>query len=140
MLSPVTPIKQSVFVAFATILLCLPVFMDTILIFRVFMVYPPHTMAWPHRLVIFGPPIVFKILRVANLIVFLVKWTHIVTENLDPVVAGQAAWGSLPWTKIEWFFQVFDNCYASVLFLSWVHQGRVMNARSGVSGAVRVAD
>ncbi|KAF7351322.1 hypothetical protein MSAN_01563700 [Mycena sanguinolenta] len=100
---PLTPIKQSIFVAFAAILLCLPVFMDTILIFRVFMVYPPHTMAWPRRLVIFGPPIMFKILRVANLIVFLVKWTKIVTESLDPVVAGQAAWGSLPWTKIEWF-------------------------------------
>ncbi|KAF7351327.1 hypothetical protein MSAN_01564200 [Mycena sanguinolenta] len=107
-----------------------------ILIFRVFVVYPPRTMSWPRRLIVFGPLIVFKIIRVANLTVFLVKWIKLVAEIRNPVVAGEAAWSDLPWTKIEWFFRVFDNWYASVLFLLRVHQGRVMNARSSVSASL----
>ncbi|KAF8189771.1 hypothetical protein K438DRAFT_1763420 [Mycena galopus ATCC 62051] len=43
--------------------------------------------------------------------------------------------GTQPLTKIEWFFQVFDNCYASVLFLLRVHRGRVLNSQSGAMGS-----
>ncbi|KAF7351321.1 hypothetical protein MSAN_01563600 [Mycena sanguinolenta] len=109
MLSPLTPLKTSVFITFTAILLYIPVFMDIVLIFRVFIVYPPHTMPWLRRLAVFGPPIVFKFIRTANLIVLLVNLTTLVNNGLSPVVAGQIAWSTHPWTKVEYFFQVFDN-------------------------------
>ncbi|KAF8189770.1 hypothetical protein K438DRAFT_1592698, partial [Mycena galopus ATCC 62051] len=92
-LSPLTPISASAFIGFTSLVLYLPVFMDTILIFRLFAVYPPQTISWPCRLVVFGPPILFKIIRVSNLIVFLVKWTRLVRGHDNPLEAGQALWG-----------------------------------------------
>ncbi|KAJ7157809.1 hypothetical protein C8R46DRAFT_1113019 [Mycena filopes] len=139
-ISPLTPIKGSVFIGFVSVQLYLPVFMDTILLVRLFVVYPPQTISWPGRLLVFGPPILFKFLRVSNLAVFMVRWTQLVKGTDSPLQAGQALWGSQPWTKIEWFFQVFDNCYASVLFLLRVHQGRVMNSQSGTIGTTGKKD
>ncbi|KAF7351319.1 hypothetical protein MSAN_01563400 [Mycena sanguinolenta] len=133
MLSPLTPLKTSVFITFTALVVYTPVFMDIILIFRVFIIYPPHTMPWPRRLAVFGPPIVFKFIRTANLIVLLVNLTTLINNGLNPIVAGQIAWSTHPWTKVEYFFQVFDNCYASLLFLLRVHRGRIVNARTGVS-------
>ncbi|KAJ7157797.1 hypothetical protein C8R46DRAFT_958768 [Mycena filopes] len=143
-ISPLTPIKGSVFIGFDCILLYLPVFMDTILLVRLFIVYPPQTISWPGRLLVFGPPILFKLVRVSNLAVFMVRWTNLIKltagGGLSPLQAGQTLWGTQPWTKIEWFFQVFDNCYASVLFLLRVHQGRVVNAQSGAIGTTGKKD
>ncbi|KAJ7157788.1 hypothetical protein C8R46DRAFT_1112969 [Mycena filopes] len=139
-ISPLTPIKGSVFIGFVSTQLYLPVFMDTILLVRLFIVYPPQTISWPGRLLVFGPPILFKLVRVSNLAVFLVQWTPLVKGTDSPLQAGQAFWGTQPWTKIEWFFQVFDNCYASVLFLLRVHQGRVVNFQSGAIGTTGKTD
>ncbi|KAJ7368512.1 hypothetical protein DFH08DRAFT_27912 [Mycena albidolilacea] len=132
-LSPLTPIHAYILIGFVILLLYLPVFMDTILIFRLFAVYPPRTTSWPQRLIVFGPSILFKVIRVPNSIVFVVYWTKF-GGHTSPLQAGQALRGVQPWIKIEWFFQVFDNCYASVLFLLRVHRGRVMNAWSGAMG------
>ncbi|KAJ6613934.1 hypothetical protein B0H10DRAFT_2269227 [Mycena sp. CBHHK59/15] len=129
--SPLTPIKASVFIGYTAIVLYLPVFMDTILFVRLLAVYPPQSISWVRRVVVFGPPITFKIVRVSNLVVFLVKWAQLVKGSDTPLFAGQALWGTQPWTKIEWFFQVFDNFYTSILFLLRVHKGRNLNSQSG---------
>ncbi|KAK7048096.1 hypothetical protein R3P38DRAFT_2505659 [Favolaschia claudopus] len=123
-LSPLTVIPGSLVMGYVSMILYLPVYMDTILLVRLFVVYPPHTISWSRRLVVFGPPILFKLIRASVLIVYLVKWTRLVQGHDNPLQAGELLWGSLPYTKIEWFFQVFDNCYASVLFLLRVQKGR----------------
>lgn len=97
------------FIGNLTLILFIPVLIDTILIVRLFAVYPPRSISWPRRCVVFGPPITFKIIRTANLIVFLVKWTKFIKTGESPLFAGQVLWGDQPWTKIEWFFQVCDN-------------------------------
>ncbi|KAJ7449180.1 hypothetical protein FB451DRAFT_1287754 [Mycena latifolia] len=133
MLSPLTPIKGSIFIGFVCLNLYLPVYMDIILLFRLYVVYPPRSLSWLRRAVVFGPPILFKIIRIANLMVFLIKWTRLINGRDSPLEAGQALWGSQPWTKIEWFFQVFDNCYASTLFILRVQKGRTVNSQTSAS-------
>ncbi|KAJ7645927.1 hypothetical protein DFH06DRAFT_1332867 [Mycena polygramma] len=131
-LSPLTPVKGLIFMPFVTMIMYLPVLIDMILLFRLYVVYPPRSLSWTRRLVVFGPPVTFKIVRVVNLIVFLVQWTSLVQARESPLVAGQTLWGAQPWTKIEWFFQVFENFYASTLFLLRVHKGKAANAQSNV--------
>ncbi|KAF7328830.1 hypothetical protein MVEN_02512100 [Mycena venus] len=108
-LYPLTQAKKSVFIPFVALIMYLPVFVDTILLIRLYVVYPPRTISWTRCLIVFGPPLTFKIVRVANLIVFLVQWNSFLQERESPLVAGQTLWGSQPWVKIEWFFQVFEN-------------------------------
>ncbi|KAJ7278118.1 hypothetical protein C8J57DRAFT_1060122 [Mycena rebaudengoi] len=135
-IAPLTSIKASVFIGFVTLNLFIPVLMDTILIVRLFAVYPPRSISWPRRCVVFVPPITFKIIRTANLIIFLIKWTKLIHDGESPLFGGQALWGDQPWTKIEWFFQVFDNCYASMLFLLRVHKARTINAQTSALGSL----
>ncbi|KAJ7693216.1 hypothetical protein B0H17DRAFT_839329, partial [Mycena rosella] len=132
-ISPLIPVKASVFIGFVAIILYMPVLMDTILIVRLFAVYPPHMVSWPRRCAIFGPPIIFKLLRVANLMIFIIKWTRLIKDYETPILAGQVLWGSdEPWTRIEWFSQVFDNFYASVLFILRLQQGRYVNENTAL--------
>ncbi|KAJ6593198.1 hypothetical protein B0H19DRAFT_920797, partial [Mycena capillaripes] len=131
-LTPLIPIKGSIFTPFLAMFLYLPVFMDTILLFRLYIIYPPRSISWTRRLIVFGPPITFKFVRVINLVVFLAQYTSLVQARESPLVAGQTLWGSQPWSKIDVFFQVFDNLYASTLFLLCVHRGRTINAQNSV--------
>ncbi|KAJ6496768.1 hypothetical protein DFH09DRAFT_1103559 [Mycena vulgaris] len=138
--SPLTPVKASVYIGFVALILYLPVLMDTILIVRLVVVYPPRMISWPRRLAVFGPPLIFKILRVANLMVFIIKWTKLFKDYPNPILAGQALWGSdEPWTRIEWFSQVFDNCYASVLFILRLQEGRSLNDTNGSVSMGKIA-
>ncbi|KAJ6499520.1 hypothetical protein C8R47DRAFT_1110993 [Mycena vitilis] len=128
--SPLQPVRASIQIGYLSMLLFTPIFVDTILLFRLYIVYPPRSISWLRRLVIFGPPIVFKLVRAACVTVFVVQWSKAInTGSESNLSAGQALWGSQPWTKMEWFLQVFDNCYASTLFIIRIHQGRV-TARS----------
>lgn len=97
-------------------ILFLPVFMDCILAFRLYVVYPPKTTPKPQLAIIFIPIILFKVARTVNLIVFMAGFGVALLKPGSPVIYFQiVSWGSAPWTnlKVEWILQVFDNWYVS---------------------------
>ncbi|KAF7378414.1 hypothetical protein MSAN_00268000 [Mycena sanguinolenta] len=95
-----------VFLAF---ILFLPVFIDCILAYRLYIVYPARTTSKLRLIVIFTPGHCFQ----------------------DPT-NFQAFWDHAPFTKIEWILQVFDNCWASGLFLWKVWLGRKKAESAGM--------
>jgi hypothetical protein len=92
--------------------LLLPVFMDCILALRLSIVYPRAVTPLARLMTIFTPVVVLKIVRLANLIVFLVKFTDAVSGE-TAASKFQTFWDSAPWNKIEAVLQVFDNWYLS---------------------------
>lgn len=97
--------------AYLGMILFLPVFMDCILAFRLYVVYPPRTTSKPQLAIIFIPIIIFKIVRTANIIVFMVKFAEVLLQpnTKSAIVYFQVLWDTAPWPKIEWILQVFDN-------------------------------
>ncbi|KAF7330963.1 hypothetical protein MVEN_02436200 [Mycena venus] len=120
-----------VFLAF---ILFLPVFIDCILAYRLYIVYPPRTTPKVQLAIIFTPVIVFKIVRFTNLIIFLAKFTPVllVPDVLTAATSFQTFWDHAPYNKIEWIIQVFDNCWASGLFLWKVWLGRKKSEAAGM--------
>ena len=70
--------------------------------------------------IIFIPLVLFKILRVTNFIIFMVKYKEAISASppgpevgLNGVATFQIFWNTSPYAKIEWFMEVFDNWYVS---------------------------
>lgn len=62
---------------------------------------------------IFVPIVLFKIARITNLTLFMVKFAKVILGPLPSVIGEfQHLWDETPYPKIEWFLQVFDNWYA----------------------------
>ena len=101
------PVDPTLNTAFASILVLAPLFSESILVFRVVAVYPPRFMWWPKRLLVYGPIIAFKGGRIANIVVFIVRWVQLNKHAYNPVQTGQDAW-NLPNAKIEWILQFLD--------------------------------
>ncbi|KAF9467439.1 hypothetical protein BDZ94DRAFT_1280433 [Collybia nuda] len=72
-LAPADDFPTRTLLAYLGMILFLPVFMDCILAFRLYVVYPPRTTPKTQLAAIFIPIIIFKIVRTANLIVFMVN-------------------------------------------------------------------
>ncbi|KAJ7621507.1 hypothetical protein DFH06DRAFT_1341135 [Mycena polygramma] len=136
--------KPRVQLAYLGMILFLPLFIDCILAFRLYVVYPPRTTSRLQLAIIFIPILVLKIARTTNLILFMVKFAAalLVPDTKNAVGYLQILWDHAPWTKIEWILQVFDNCYASGLFLWKIQLGRrkaqaasIVNSGSSSSSA-----
>lgn len=153
-LTPTEEPPMRTLLVYLGMILFLPVFMDCILAFRLYAVYPPKATPKAQLAIIFIPIILFKVARTVNLIVFMAGFGVALLKPGSPVIYFQiVSWGSAPWTnlKVEWILQVFDNwyvfqvgllgpavnhsvhSYASGLFLwkLWLGQKRMKN-----SGAV----
>ncbi|KAK1232506.1 hypothetical protein PQX77_004357 [Marasmius sp. AFHP31] len=126
------PIKT--LLAYIGMIILLPIFMDCILAFRLFAVYPPRTISTRLFAIIFVPIVLFKVARFTNILVFLVKFSNGLTQNNNgsAIANFQRLWDTNPSTKIEWIFQVVDNCYTSGWFLWRLWGGYVMERSSGV--------
>ncbi|PFH45064.1 hypothetical protein AMATHDRAFT_10086 [Amanita thiersii Skay4041] len=95
-----------------------PLFVETILVFRILAVHPYHaTPKWLFTL-IFLPLALLKIARLVNISMYIKHYLDILRSIEIPIIAGQVAWVAAgPNPKIEWFLQVVDNTAASCLFL-----------------------
>ncbi|KAI0655750.1 hypothetical protein C8Q70DRAFT_923124 [Cubamyces menziesii] len=126
------PVDPTLNTAFASILVLAPLFSESILVFRVVAVYPPRFMWWPKRLLVYGPIIAFKGGRIANIVVFIVRWVQLNRHAYNPLQTGQDAW-NLPNVKIEWILQFLDMSFASALFLARLHARVRTKRKEGLS-------
>jgi len=101
MLNPNTPFLSKTYMAYAALAVLIPLFVDSILLFKLCVVYPSHRTPRQLLAIIFIPVIIFKLFRIP----FRQEAILLNIKNYAP------------WVKIEWFMQFFDNCYASGWFL-----------------------
>jgi hypothetical protein len=92
-------------------MLLLPVFMDGILAFRLYAVYPPQSTRRSVLSAIFIPLALLKLVRLVNITVFMVKFGASLLSSEPETAVGkfQVLWDHSPYPKIEWILQVFDN-------------------------------
>ncbi|TFK35049.1 hypothetical protein BDQ12DRAFT_635510 [Crucibulum laeve] len=121
-------------VAVAWLVYFIPIFVESILIFRIVGVYPPQQTPCLVLLSVFVPLAALKIARLANIIVFIRNFTRIAHAQANPVLAGQLTGNAYPGQKIEWFLQLIDNSAASAIFLWKLNKGRILSGRTSING------
>ncbi|KAF9487796.1 hypothetical protein BDN71DRAFT_1404265 [Pleurotus eryngii] len=133
-LTPLVPQPESNFITFASLVVAIPIFVESILVLRLMAVYPWKTTPLATHLAIFTPLFLLKIARVTNAIVFIVQYKSLAQGVNNPIASGQKSWRTEPGQKIEWFLQVVDNSVTSGLFLLRLQGGKKL---AGMSGRVQ---
>ncbi|KAF9262881.1 hypothetical protein L218DRAFT_369166 [Marasmius fiardii PR-910] len=123
------PMSLVTLLAYLGMLFVMPILMDCILAYRLTAVYPRRTTSKRLLAVIFVPIVTFKIARLTNIIIFMVIFSRDILGKTSAVMDFQQLWDHTPYVKIEWIFQILDNCYTSSLFLwqLWLGQSRERN-------------
>ena len=99
---------------FITVQTCLfflvPLSVQCVLLVRIFAVYPPYTLSWPRRILIYGTLGTIMVARVCNAAIDVHKVDVGARTSHNWVAAAQLAWG-LPYSKVDVFLQLaFDVC------------------------------
>ncbi|KAF4580574.1 hypothetical protein EYR38_003173 [Pleurotus pulmonarius] len=111
--------------------LVLPLFIDVILAFRLYVVLPRRTTSILMLCVVFVPLAVFKVARLTNDVLFMIKFANILYKG-GPATNLSAFEHVNPYHKIEWCLLVVDNCYASAFFLWRIGMGSRAVKSSGI--------
>ncbi|KAK2467344.1 hypothetical protein APHAL10511_000579 [Amanita phalloides] len=131
LLHPLEVPSRSFALAFAFMIASSPLFVESVLLIRLWAVYPYRATPRTTFFAIFIPIALLKLARVANVIVYLVELAKSLAnangQNL--LLLLQQVWTKFPSYKVEWFLQVADNTSASVLFLAKLNRSRVIRTR-----------
>lgn len=116
LVEPLVPVDRHSVLAYTFFSASAPILVESILMFRLFAVFPYRQT--PKRIFfsIFIPLGLLKAGRLGNLIEFMVTFSGLIRNATTTEEMGEL---SLRHTgpKVEWFLQVVDNSIASVLFL-----------------------
>ncbi|KAF7303032.1 hypothetical protein MKEN_01266500 [Mycena kentingensis (nom. inval.)] len=116
---PAKGFDPKIVLAYIGLIIFIPPFVDCILAYRLYVIYPPRSTPRTLTCIIFIPVLLFKVARLTNLVLFIIAFTHALL-NPNPITAFQefqVIWNREAWTKIEWFLGMFDNCWATGWFL-----------------------
>jgi len=98
------------------------ILVDLILLVRLISVHPLNHVGLTHFAILTTLPILLKIARVVNMIIFI----KVLADAARGPLGSEnmiIAWATTPYLKIEWSAQVVDNAYASLAFL-WTIRDR----------------
>ncbi|KII92794.1 hypothetical protein PLICRDRAFT_696089 [Plicaturopsis crispa FD-325 SS-3] len=102
-----------------------PTFVDAILFFRLYSVYPRRTTSRAKFCAILGIPVLVTIGRVANATIYIVNYADTLHKLVIPNTANAKTRPVVdspsPCVKIEWSLQVFIDVYSSAIFLYRVY-------------------
>ncbi|KAL4261000.1 hypothetical protein AB1N83_009028 [Pleurotus pulmonarius] len=115
----------------------LPVFIDIILAFRLYVVLPRSSTSKRMLCVVFVPLALFKIARLINIGLFMKKLSILLRSNDPSASLGSGFERFNPNHKIEWFLLVLDNCYASGIFLWKLGMGSRSAKSSGIVSSAK---
>ncbi|PIL26415.1 hypothetical protein GSI_12172 [Ganoderma sinense ZZ0214-1] len=109
-------------IASICLFICVPFFVQGILILRVRAVYPLNTLSRTRLVAIYGPIALFKLARIANMAYLIFRFRQAINDagglSTNTIfTVSQAVW-TFPSTKAEWFLQLFDDMYVSTLFIA----------------------
>ena len=108
-LQPVSPSLLEAAIAFATLS---PLFIDSILLFRILAFYPPYRT--PKRILagIFAFPLLVKCGRFTAVVMYLHSFTHSSGRLPSIFLAAESSWPKNPYIIAEWTLQMLDNTWA----------------------------
>ncbi|KAF5350892.1 hypothetical protein D9758_010535 [Tetrapyrgos nigripes] len=128
--NPAIDVNRDGTLAFAYILIIVEIFIDSILLMRVFIVFPPQRTPRRTFIVIFVPLVVLKLTRLSLAILFMVNFDRQTRDVQNSIRFGQLVLTRIE-PKIAWLLQVVDNSLCSVIFLTKLHEVRSMSERVG---------
>lgn len=128
--APLTPISQPTVMAYGCLSSGIPIFVESILVFRLLAVYPPRRTSTRIVIAVFAPLLVIKVARVVNFIFFYSTVFRKEAEADSSSSALGPASFNHPSPKIEWFLQLVDNTFVNSLpdafefnlFLHQIHE------------------
>ncbi|KAJ7593630.1 hypothetical protein C8J56DRAFT_819774 [Mycena floridula] len=89
-----------------------PILADSVLLLRIFAIFPYRTTSRSTFLAVVGIPVIIKVVRFINSLIYIA-----VNSQNGPKGAAVLVLSHLPSVKIEWFLQMFDNAISSGIFL-----------------------
>lgn len=107
-LSPLHAIPLSFDLAVGLLGVIQYILVDTTLFVRLVSVYPRSSVGTYKFLALITLPILLKILRVTNLIIFTTILAHAIASP-NGAVKFQTEWSEKPYLKIEWLSAAVDN-------------------------------
>lgn len=134
---PTIPLSPRVIIAIGTIDGIAPTLVDSILILRVYSVFPPRSTPRIQFIVLMGVPILISIARLINAIIYLTSYARTIHASTGAGGAAVLVTSPLPSVKIEWFLQVFDDLFLSLVFLSRVYRHGMSKEPQTVSEKIK---
>lgn len=105
---PLVPISAAVIILIGTLNGITPLLVDSILLSKLYAVFPPSRTPRLKFIVIMGFPVAMKITRLINVIIYLRNFASIV-HSVGYGGSAALVVSPLPNVKVEWFLQMFDN-------------------------------
>jgi len=127
---PDNPITSGTVIAIGTIDAFTPTLVDAILLLRLYAIYPYDRTPLAQFLVIIGVPILTKIGRIINAAIYMSNYAHTIRVTNGVGGASVLLTSRLPSVKVEWSLQLFDDIWASVLFLIPVYKQSIFERRT----------
>lgn len=98
-----------------------PIFVETLLILRLLVVYPPKKISRIACLVIYAPPVALQIARIVNNAVTMHKVAQTYFNLPNVLAATEQSWQEHG-TRVEFFLQVVDNAYVAADYYTSLHR------------------
>lgn len=98
-----------------------PTLVDSILILRVYSVFPPRSTPRIQFIFLMGVPILISIARLVNAIVYITSYARNIHASTGVEGAAVLVTSPLPSVKIEWFLQVFDDLLVNSLSMIYLY-------------------
>ncbi|EKM48940.1 uncharacterized protein PHACADRAFT_202207 [Phanerochaete carnosa HHB-10118-sp] len=126
------PVSSVDISAFTVVFGIAPWFADLVLALRLLVVFPPSQTPKAKLAAVFAFPITVKIVRLSCVIAYYHTWDKETEHAGSALQAAETVdYRHSPYTKVEWFLQIFDNFYLSALFILRLYRSQIFNAMSG---------
>lgn len=118
-LFPLEPISKCLLTSIVTLAIVSPLFVDSILLFRILAFYPYEMTPTTTLVAIFGFPLLVKCGRFTAIVMYLISFTKGSAKAPDLFMAASMGWPKNPYIIAEWTMQMVDNaCVTSCSSLS----------------------
>ncbi|KAG7096007.1 hypothetical protein E1B28_006689 [Marasmius oreades] len=116
-LYPLQPVSKELLTGVIVFAMVSPVFIDSILLFRLLAFYPLHRTSKRVFFLVLLLPVVVKCGRFTAVVLYLNSFTRGSGQLPSVLLAAASTWPRNPYIMTEWSLQMVDNTYASVFFL-----------------------
>lgn len=110
---PLQPVSETLLTAVIAFAIVSPVFIDSILLFRVLAFYPPHRTPKRILFAVLLLPVVVKCGRFIAVVLYLNSFTRGSGQLPSVLLAAESTWPRNPYIMTEWSLQMVDNTYVS---------------------------
>ena len=114
-LYPLEPVSKSLLTSVIAFSIVSPVFIDSILLFRILAFYPLGTTPTSRLLTIFSLPVLVKSERFIAVVLYLNQFTHTGGKLSNVLLAAQSTGHKNPYILTEWSLQMIDDMWVPLI-------------------------